>query len=325
MNTKYIVSLGEILFDANPKKGILTIGGAPSNWAIDCHRLISCKDIKTVVVSAVGNDRLGQFALNFLDNCQVGSLMARVPDKETGFVNVTYDEGNSPHYEIVKDVAWDYIGFEHATREENALLEDIRAKCCAVCWGTLGQRSPVSRGFIQGFVGSITSLDTLKVYDPNIREVPDAENKEIIRKSLLLANVLKLSHEEVDIIGELFGMFSAVNKPGENKGSTKDYVERSRILFDKFPNINMVIVTLSDRGSHIITRNGDVSTREANQVKEPKPVGCGDSFLAGVIASLVCGKDVDYAHKKGTEVSGFVAQNDSATPELPLEYVIDIQ
>lgn len=324
MKAKYIVSLGEILFDANPKKGILTIGGAPSNWAIDCHRLISRKDIKTVVVSAVGNDRLGQIALDFLDNCKIGSLVARVPDKETGSVNVSYDETNNPHYEIVKDVAWDYIDFENATREEKALLEDVRANCCAVCWGTLGQRGAVSRRFIQEFVGSITSPDTIKVYDPNIREVPDAENKEIIHKSLLLANVLKLGHEEVDIIGELFGLFPPVNKPGENKGTVKDYMERSKILFDKFPNINMVIVTLSDRGSHIITRNGEVSSREANQVKDAKPVGCGDSFLAGVIASLVCGKDLDYAHRKGSEVSCFVAQNDSATPELPQEYVIDM-
>lgn len=325
MKAKYIVSLGEILFDANPKKGILTIGGAPSNWAIDCHRLISRKDIKTVVVSAVGNDRLGQIALDFLDNCKIGSLVARVPDKETGFVNVSYDETNNPHYEIVKDVAWDYISFENATREEKALLEDVRANCCAVCWGTLGQRSPLSRGFIQGFVGSIISQDTLKVYDPNIREVPDDEDKEIIHKSLLLANVLKLSHEEVDIVGELFGLFPAVNNPGENNGKKKDYLKRSRILFDSFPNINMIIITLSDRGSHMFMRDGETSYQRVRKVKNAKPVGCGDSFLAGVIASLVCGKDLDYAHKKGTEVSGFVAQNDSATPELPLEYVIDIQ
>lgn len=58
---------------------------------------------------------------------------------------------------------------------------------------------------------------------------------------------------------------------------------------------------------------------ETEVVKDAKPVGCGDSFLAGVIASLVCGKDLVYAHQKGTAVSKFIAQNDSATPELPEE------
>ena len=66
-------------------------------------------------------------------------------------------------------------------------------------------------------------------------------------------------------------------------------------------------------------RNGDSSSMKARKVKNAMPVGCGDSFLAGVIASLVCGKDLIYAHEKGTAVSRFVAQNDSATPEMPEE------
>lgn len=321
---KFIISLGEILFDANPKTGLLTIGGAPSNWAIDCHRLISQKDIRTIVVSAVGNDFLGDVVEDFLDNCKIGSLIARVPDKPTSIVKVSYDKDNNPHYNIVEDVAWDYIGFENASPEQKALLNDIRANCCAICWGTLGQRSPKSRQFIQEFVSSITSPDAIKVYDPNIRKKPDAETKEIIRKSLLFANTVKLGHDEVDSIGEIFGLFPAINsKEGENKGTKKDYLKRAKVLFDKFPNINCIIITLSNRGSHIFLRNGETSSMKAQKVKNAKPVGCGDSFLAGVIASLVSGKDLHYAHNKGTEVSRFVAQNDSATPELPQEYVID--
>lgn len=324
MNTKYIVSLGEILFDANPQKGILTIGGAPSNWAINCHRLISQKDIRTVVVSAVGNDLLGDAVVDFLDNCNIGSLIARVPDKPTSIVKVSYDKGNNPHYNIVEDVAWDYIGFEDAPPEQQVRLKDIRDNCCAVCWGTLGQRSPKSRQFIQDFVSAITTPNVIKVYDPNIRKKPDAETKKIIYKSLLLANTVKLGHDEVDIIGEIFGLFPAINNTSdENKGTKKDYLKRSKVLFDKFPNINIIIITLSYRGSHIFLRNGETSSMKTRKVKDVKPVGCGDSFLAGVIASLVSGKDLHYAHNKGSEVSRFVAQNDSATPELPQAYIID--
>lgn len=206
MNTKYIVSIGEILFDADPKKGLLTIGGAPSNWAIDCHRLISDKNIKTVVVSAIGDDLLGDVVEDFLDNCNIGSLIARLPNQRTSVVKVKYDEANNPSYDIVEPVAWDFIGFDNASPEQKALLDDIRANCCAVCWGTLGQRKPVSRKFIQDFVSSITNPNALKVYDPNIRNKPD-DDKEIIRKSLLLANTVKLSHEEVDTIGDLFDLF----------------------------------------------------------------------------------------------------------------------
>lgn len=324
MNTKYIVSIGEILFDADPKKGLLTIGGAPSNWAIDCHRLISNKNIKTVVVSAIGDDLLGDVVEDFLDNCNIGSLIARLPNQRTSVVKVKYDEANNPSYDIVEPVAWDFIGFDNASPEQKALLDDIRANCCAVCWGTLGQRKPVSRKFIQDFVSSITNPNALKVYDPNIRKKPD-DDKEIIRKSLLLANTVKLSHEEVDTIGDLFDLFQQINtETGENKGTAEDYKKRSKILFDTFPNLNMIIITLSDKGSYIFTRNGEMSKKEhIDKVENAKPVGCGDSFLAGVIASLVSGKDLPYAHQKGTEVSRFVAQNDSATPKLPRKFIID--
>ena len=326
MSTKYIVSLGEILFDANPMSGVLTLGGAPSNWAIDCHRLITDKNIQTVVISGIGNDRLGQIVQDFLSNCKnknglpIKGLLAHVPDKETGIVMVSYDAQGQPHYDIVRDVAWDYINFEKASPEVKSDIEHIKAHCRVVCWGTLGQREVVSRQFIQQFVQSITAPDALKVYDPNLRSEVDASTKEIIHRSLQLANTVKLSHDEVDKIGEAFEYFSPINKPNENKGEQKDYDERSRILFEKYPNINTLIITLSDKGSYIYTRNGEFSPMEIKEkVKNAKPVGCGDSFLAGVIASLVCGKDLVYAHEKGTAVSRFVAQNDSATPELPEE------
>jgi len=325
MNTKYIISLGEILFDANPLSGVLTLGGAPSNWAIDCHRLITDSTIQTVVISGIGNDRLGKIVQAFLSNCKnkngqpVKGLLAHVSDKETGVVMVSYDAQGEPHYDIVRDVAWDCINFEKASPEVRSDIEHIKAHCCAVCWGTLGQRELVSRQFIQQFVQSITAPDALKVYDPNLRDEINAVTKDIIHQSLKLANIVKLSHDEVDKIGKAFEYFSPVNKPGENKGKQKDYDERSRGLFEKYPNINTLIITLSTRGSYIYTRKGDFSFMKAEVVEDAKPVGCGDSFLAGVIASLVCGKDLVYAHQKGTAVSRFVAQNDSATPELPEE------
>ena len=326
MGTKYIVSLGEILFDINLKKGLLTLGGAPSNWAIDCHRLITDKDIQTVIISGIGKDQFGITIKEILKNCinpngqPVNRLLAELPDKPTGTVNVTYDKTNNPQYEIVTNVAWDNIGFENASPEEKALLDAVRANCCAVCWGTLGQRESVSRQFIQQFVQSITAPDALKVYDPNLREEINAITKDIIHQSLKLANTVKLSHDEVDKIGAAFGYYNPVNnKSNENKGEREDYDERSRILFEKYSNINTLIITLSTRGSYIYTRKGDFSFMGTEVVEDAKAVGCGDSFLAGVIASLVSGKDLVYAHEKGTAVSRFVAQNDSATPELPEE------
>lgn len=330
MNTKYIISLGEILFDINPKKGLLTLGGAPSNWAIDCHRLIAHEDLQTVIISGIGNDRLGQIIQAFLSNCKnkneqpIKCLLAHVPNKETGIVMVSYDAQGEPHYDIVRDVAWDYIDFEKASPEVKSDIEQIKTRCCAVCWGTLAQRSLVSRHFIQQFVQSITAPDALKIYDPNIREEIDPTTKEIIHQSLQLANTVKLSHDEVDKIGKAFGYYTPVNnEPDENKGEKEDYDERSRILFEKYHNINTLIITRSVRGSSIYTRKGDCSFMEAEVVKDAKPVGCGDSFLAGVMSALVCGKDLKTAHELGNKVSAYVTRHESATPELPDGLVIE--
>ena len=327
--TNYLISIGEILFDANPKSGVLTLGGAPSNWAIDCHRLIAHEDLQTVVISGVGNDRLGQMVQAFLSNCKnknglpIKGLLAHVPDKETGIVMVSYDAQGEPHYDIVRDVAWDYIDFEKASPKVKSDIEHIKAHCCAVCWGTLAQRNPVSRHFIQQFVQSIAAPAALKIYDPNIREEIDPTTKEIIHQSLRLANTVKLSHDEVDKIGKAFGYYTPVNnEPDENNGKPKDYEERSRILFEKYPNINTLIITLSTRGSYIYTRKGECSFMEAEVVKDAKPVGCGDSFLAGVVSALVCGKDLKTAHELGNKVSAYVARHESATPELPDGLVI---
>ena len=93
MNTKYIISIGEILFDINPKKGILTQGGAPSNWAIDCHRLITDKNIQTVVISGIGKDQFGEVITDILNNCMnpngqpIKRLLAELRDKPP--VNLT--------------------------------------------------------------------------------------------------------------------------------------------------------------------------------------------------------------------------------------------
>lgn len=292
--TKFIVSLGEILFDANTKSGILTLGGAPSNWAIDCHRLIAHKDFQTVVISGIGTDRLGKIVRTFLENCKnmngqpVKSLLAEISDKETGVVMVDYDEQGQPKYEIIPEVAWEYINFEMASPKMKADVEYTKANCCAVCWGTLAQKNPVSRRFIQEFVQSISASNALKIYDPNIRESINSTTKDIIHTSLLLANTVKLSHDEVDKIGKAFGYFAPVHsQPDENFGTKEDYDERSCKLFEKYPNINTLIITLSVRGSYIYTRKGDVSFMEAIMVKDARPVGCGDSFLAGVISAFL--------------------------------------
>ena len=125
LNTKYCVGLGEILFDVLPSGSQL--GGAPANFAYHAGQ----HGLHSVAVSA------GETALRILDEKKLKYVMPEV-DYPTGTVQVQLDKEGVPTYDIKQGVAWDNIPFTSDIRE-------IAVNAGAVCWGSLAQRSEVSR------------------------------------------------------------------------------------------------------------------------------------------------------------------------------------
>ncbi|MEC4630558.1 hypothetical protein VSS86_22780, partial [Bacillus safensis] len=73
-----------------------------------------------------------------------------------------------------------------------------------VCWGSLAQRSIVSRQTIAQFLDAMPNdEDRLKVFDINLRQ--NFYTKEIIQNSLRKCNILKINDEELVTISRLFG------------------------------------------------------------------------------------------------------------------------
>ena len=83
-------------------------------------------------------------------------------DYPTGTVQVELDEEGVPTYDIKEGVAWDNIPF---TPE----IEEAAKNCRAVCFGSLAQRSSVSRQTVQKFLEA-TPKDCLKIFDINLRQ-----------------------------------------------------------------------------------------------------------------------------------------------------------
>jgi fructokinase len=77
----------------------------------------------------------------------------------TGRVNVTLHDGK-PSYEILGDVAWDFIPFDEVLRR-------LAGRVDAVCFGSLAQRNAASRKAIHSFLASMCS-DSLRVFDINL-------------------------------------------------------------------------------------------------------------------------------------------------------------
>lgn len=291
-----IVGMGEALWDVLPEGKKL--GGAPANFAYH----ISQFGYDSVVVSAVGDDKLGNEILDNLAAKQLQHKIEKVP-YPTGVVQVTLDDAGVPCYEIKENVAWDNIPFTPA-------LEELAQHTQAVCFGSLAQRSVVSRKTINSFLDAMPRKEgQYKIFDINLRQ--GFYNKEILDESFNKCNILKINDEELITISRLFGF------PGI------DLQDKCWILLAKY-NLKMLILTCGINGSYVFTP-GEVSFVETPKVEVADTVGAGDSFTAAFMAAVLAGKSVAHAHKLAVDVSAYICTQNGAMPHLPEEMKRRIQ
>ena len=286
LNQKYCVGLGEILFDVLPTGSQL--GGAPANFAYHAGQ----HGLRSVAVSTIGNDALGDEALRLLDEKGLQHVMPKV-DFPTGTVQVTLDDEGVPTYDIKQGVAWDNIPFTDDIKE-------VAENSVAVCWGSLAQRSEGSRNAIYRFLDH-TPKDCLKIFDINLRQ--NFYTKEVIQESLKRCNVLKINDEELVAIGRLFGY------PG------LDIENKCWLILGKY-NLDMLVLTCGVNGSYVFAP-GFYSFQETPKVQVADTVGAGDSFTGTFCASILKGKSIAEAHKLAVEVSAYVCTQSGAMPMIP--------
>ena len=175
-------------------------------------------------------------------------------------------------------------------------------RCKAVCFGSLAQRSEVSRKTIYKFLDH-TPKDALRIFDINLRQ--NFYTQDVLRASLRRCNVLKINDEELVIIGRMFGY------PG------LDFENKCWLILGKY-NLDMLILTCGVNGSYVFSR-GAMSFLETPKVKVADTVGAGDSFTGSFVASILAGLPVHEAHRKAVNVSAFVCTQKGAMPEIPAE------
>lgn len=288
---KRIVGFGEALWDVFPEGR--KIGGAPANFAYHVAQwgLDSC------AVSAIGNDELGDDIVRKFEENGLNYRLERV-DFPTGTVQVTLDENKVPSYNIMEGVAWDNIPM---TPELEALARD----CRAVCFGSLAQRSAVSRATINAFIDMMPE-DSLKIFDINLRQHYYTE--EIICDSMKKADILKINDEEILVVAQLLDV------------TEKSEREICKVLLDKF-DLRMVILTCGDRGSYVLTRD-ESSWVDTPKVSVVSTVGAGDSFTGTFIASILLGKTLRQAHEAAVKVSAYVCTCQGAMPAVPKDLLV---
>ena len=290
MDNTIVVGMGEALWDVLPEGK--KIGGAPANFAYH----VSQFGLNSRVVSAVGNDKLGAEILENFKEKNLNCIIETIP-YPTGTVQVELDAGGVPCYEIKEGVAWDNIPY-------TVTLQELACHTRAICFGSLAQRSVVSRETINRFLDAMPEEENvLKIFDINLRQ--NFYTKDILCNSFQRCNVLKINDEELVTVSRMFGY------PGI------DLRDKCWILLAKY-NLKMLILTCGVNGSNVFTP-GKVSFVETPKVEVADTVGAGDSFTAAFVSAILKGKSVPEAHKLAVDTSAFVCTQHGAMPILPDE------
>jgi fructokinase len=283
MNKQYkIVGIGEILWDMLPQGKVL--GGAPANYAYHASEL----GAKGYVISAIGKDKSGDEIISQLAAFDI-ELRLRKVDYPTGIVKVKLSGEGIPDYEIIKNVAWDYI---------TLIPSDIMLaqETDAVCFGSLAQRNEVSRKSINEFILNVPDK-SLKIFDINLRQ--SFYNKKLIEDSIKLANILKINDEELIIVSELFGWI------GNDENLCKKLMETFHL--------DVLALTCGTKGSYLF-KGKEKSYMETPIVEVKDTIGAGDSFTAGLTMGLLKNKSLIECHSLAVMISAYVCTHFGAMP-----------
>jgi len=292
MKSIHTLAIGEILMDVFPDGARL--GGAPTNVAWHANRL----GAGSLIVSRVGNDPAGTRILEQLRQMGMDTKGITVDDVHpTGTVEVALNDDGKPAYAIREDVAWDFI-------QPGPEALEAAAKADAVCFGSLAQRSDVSRQAIQALLAA-TSPSCLRFFDINLRQAFYSE--EIVTSSLELANAIKLNDEELPILASYYGL-------------TGSDVEMASALAEQF-SLRLVALTRGSAGSLLLAGN-ETSEHPGYPSAVVDTVGAGDCFTAATMVGFATGKSLDEINDIANRTAAFVCESSGATPLLPEEWRI---
>jgi fructokinase len=276
-----ILCVGEVLWDALPEG--LFLGGAPFNVA--CH--LRAAGVPAAMVSRVGDDRLGEEVLRRAVRYGVDVDLIQVdPALPTGFVRVAVDEAGDPRYEILAPAAWDAI-------EPNDLLLRRAGEARAIVFGSLAQRDAASRATIE----RLWQVDARMVFDVNLR--PPHDDREVVRRSLLRADVVKLSVAELRQVAGWFDL-------------PDDLHDAVTALAETFE-CPVVCVTRGSAGA-VLWHDGRWSEHEGFKVEVRDTVGAGDAFLAVLLAGLLAGEADAALLQHANLIGAYVATQFGAVP-----------
>lgn len=254
-----ILVIGEILFDEFPE--YRRLGGAPYNFAHHLNQL----GFDVRFISRIGIDDAGREILHRLELAQFCLDDIQIDDVHpTGRVNVQLDQSGGPQFDIIADVAYDFIEFIPEYHLD--LIEGARL----IYFGSLIQRSEAGHRNLQKFI-SMKRQESINFYDINLR--PGCYSDEIIEQSLKKADILKLNSGELSELKQMLSL----------EMNNEQFVQH---LMETYA-VGTVSLTKGELGSELFTDKGRFSSEPADAIRIVDPVGAGDAYAAMLAAGIL--------------------------------------
>jgi sugar/nucleoside kinase (ribokinase family) len=238
----------------------LHIGGCAANVSIDMARL----GFSAAALGMVGNDGFGDFVVRTLESNGVDAGgVARTDAAHTSATMImVHGDGERSFLH--------YIGANAEYREEHVDLERVRGAKVLHVAGALVMPGldgePMARLLKQAKEAGVTTcLDT--VYDATGRWM------DVLAPCLPYADVFLPSLEEAKCLT-----------------GKEEPAEIAKVLMDR--GVKTVAIKLGERGSYVRSADGEVRA-PAYKVRAVDGTGSGDAFVAGYLAGIISGWDME--------------------------------
>jgi len=258
------------------------LGGAPANFSCHAAEL----GAESFLVSAVGDDSLGEEAITKLNRHQVYTDYVHRNKHPTGTVKIDLAAGE-PSYCITQNVAWDFCRW-------SSRLAALTATLDAVCFGTLFQRSPVGEETVRKFL-SATKPECFRIFDVNLRQ--KFYSSDVILESLKHANVLKLNNDELPIIAK------AVCVDSDQNTFLKTVIQK----YD----LKLVALTCGADGSYLTTPTQH-DFCPATPTEVVSTVGAGDAFTASLTMGMLNKLPIKTINKMASKLAAKICAQSGA-------------
>lgn len=258
-----IVCCGEALIDMLPRSSeqgepafAPYAGGAVFNSAIALGRL----GVPVEFFSGISTDLFGQQIMRVLAESKAGTRYAHFSPRPSTLAFVDLKDGHAT-----------YVFYDEGTAGRMLSPEDLpnfADDVQAMLFGAISLIPEPCGSTYEALMARERSR-RVTMLDPNIRPgfIPDkAKHVDRIRRMMAMADIVKLSDEDLGWFGE----------PGTNEEIVGRWLEHGPSL---------IIVTRGAKGAVGYTRQGVVEV-EPSRVQVVDTVGAGDTFNAGVLASL---------------------------------------